>query len=344
MENIDQILQEKRYRTDAEADYLVNRLLSTNRANFLYETLSTSLDRLPGFRSGDPGIHAFLQHKPEVPDWLDQDQLKQASDFYISYALEIMMLLGAVSLPSCYAASPGNKVLYISEKIRKKPGKRLLETAAFVIAISEPGAFKPGGISYYAVQKVRLIHALARYHILSGGNWDHRWGLPLNEEDMIGTNLAFSYTVLAALKSSGFKLQEKDLNAYLHLWKWVGYLMKIEETLLTDRMEEAKCLDQVIRARNFKKSPEGISLIRSLIDHYQEALPWGLGLFVESQIKYFTGPEVAEILDLKSDPIRDRMVYSLSFIRKFMNSWLPHRPSYEKMRKDHERLRGIYLE
>jgi hypothetical protein len=338
-----QILQEKRYKTDQEADMLVKKLFLAGKAHLLYEIVSTSIDKLLELRSGDDEIQQFIHHKPVLPRWLKPDRLKKASDFYGSYALEIMMLLGAVSLPSCYAASPGNKVLYISEKIRQKPGKRLLETAAFVIAISEPGAFEQNGIGYPAVQQVRLIHAIARYHILKSEEWDLSWGLPANEEDMAGTNLAFSYTVLAALKESGYKLRDEDLNAYLHLWKWVGYLMKIEDTLLVDRMEEAFHLDQALRERNFRRSLEGISLMRSLIGHYREALPKGLGNLVESQIKYFVGPEVAEILDLKSTSYRDLVVKIMGSIKKYKNYYVPHRPTYDKMKKDHERLRELYL-
>jgi len=343
MEWVPQILEEKRYNTDQEADALVENIFSTGRAGFLYEVVNTPMDLLCKYDSPDPLLQQFLRYQPEIPDWLDRGRLKKASDFYKNFALEIMMLLGAVSLPSCYAASPGNKVLYISEKIRKSPGKRLLETAAFIIAISEPDAFETDGIGYPAVQQVRLIHAIARYHLIKSGKWDNSWGFPANEEDMAGTNLAFSYTVLAALRHSGFNLKEEDLNAYLHLWKWVGYLMKIDPVLLTDQMEDANKLYQLIRDRNFKKSSEGSLLIRSLIEHYREVLPKGLGILVESQIKYLLGSETAEILDLKTSPTQDLMIKILSFLKELMNGWLPHSPSYHKMKKDHERLRSIYL-
>ncbi|MBS0000334.1 MAG: DUF2236 domain-containing protein [Cyclobacteriaceae bacterium] len=337
-----EILDQKRQSSDRQADRIVEIAMQAGKAHFLYETVSLPLDKLNGFSSEDPGINSFMHQKQVMPVWVDEDQLKRAAEFYRSYALEIMMLLGAVSLPSCYAASPGNKVLYLSEKIRKKPGKRLLETASFVIAISERNAFDENGPGYPAVQQVRLIHAMARHFILKSGKWDNVWGIPANEEDMLGTNLAFSYTVLKALKASGFRLKEEDLNAYLHLWKWVGYLIQIDETLLTDRMEEAEQLDLIIRERHFKKNPEGAALTRSLIEHYREALPGGLGFLVESQIKYFVGPEVGEMLGLRSSFPQDMIVRSLSDIVGVFNRNLPHKPTYRKMMKDHQRLKKMY--
>jgi hypothetical protein len=253
-----------------------------------------------------------------------------------------MMLLGAVSLPTCYAATPGNKVLYLSEKIRKKPGKRLLETASFVIHISEPAAFDEYGPGYKAVQQIRLIHALARFHLMKGHQWDTAWGLPANEEDMAGTNLAFSYIVLKALLQAGFRIPEYKLNGYLHLWKWVGYLMKIDTQLLTDRMEDAAELDSWIQKRNFRQSEEGISLTRSLIEHFQEALPQGINSLVESQVKYFAGPEVAEMIGLRSTLPKDLIIRSLAFFQKMKNRWIPRGTSYFRMKRDHERLKKMY--
>jgi len=338
------ISEETRKKADNEADHLVQELFDAGKMESLYELAAIPSDDLRDFRSANPALNRFIHQKPKAPAWLDRELLKQASDFYRTYALEIMMLLGAVSLPTCYAASPGNKVLYISEKIRNKPGKRLLDTASFVISISEPGAFEENGIGYKAVQQVRLIHALARYHILNSGKWDLSWGLPVNQEDMLGTNLAFSYTVLCALEKAGFTLKDEEQHAFLHLWKWVGYLMKIDLEMLTDTMDEAHQIDRVIRVRNFRKSPEGISLTRSLLSHYKEALPRGLDFIMESQIKYLVGKEIGDMLGLKSNILQDLFVRALARVQELIIKCIPHRPSYPKMMKDHLRLKELYSE
>lgn len=337
------ILDQKRNSIDAEADRLVEKIMLSGNAGMLYEVVSRPVEQLKDHLPADTEFKTFLLHKPDRPVWLDEEKLTRAADFYYQYALEIMMFLGAVSLPTCYAATPGNKVLYLSEKIRQKPGKRLLETASFVITISGRDAFGADGPGYLAVQQVRLIHALARFHILKSGKWDPAWGMPVNEEDMLGTNLAFSYTVLKALKDSGFPLKDEDLSAYLHLWKWVGYLMGIDDTLLTDQMEEAARFDLVIRKRNFKKNIEGEVLTRSLIEHYREALPKGLGFLVESQINFFVGSEVGEMLNLKSSRAEGLVVKNLARIMHFYNRFMPHRPTFDKMMKDHKRLRKMYF-
>ena len=343
MEVTSELLDHKRNISDFQADDLINNVVAEGKAGLLYKAASLPVELLKDHFSVEDEIGRFLFRVREKPAWLDKHKLQRAADFYYQYALEIMMLLGAVSLPTCYAATPGNKVLYLSEKIRKNTGKRLLETASFVILVTGKDAFKAEGPGYIAVQQVRLIHALARYHILNSGQWDASWGFPANEEDMIGTNLAFSYTVLKALRDSGFPLNEEDLEAYLHLWKWVGYLMGIEDSLLTDRMEAAGKLDQLIRERHFRKNREGELLTRSLIDHFREALPKGLGFFVESQIRFLVGQDVGDMLGLKYSRLDHLMVKSVSCFMKFYNHIVPHKSTFDKMMQDHKRLKKMYL-
>ena len=67
-----------------------------------------------------------------------------------------MTLLGAFALPYCYAGSPGNKALFLSEKMRNSPGKRLADTAEVTIAVSTPGSFE-NGEAYFHINKTRII-------------------------------------------------------------------------------------------------------------------------------------------------------------------------------------------
>jgi hypothetical protein len=112
--------------------------------------------------------------------------------------------------------------------------------------------------------------------------------------------------------------------------------------MLTDSMEEAERIDQQIRQRNFRKSPEGISLTQSLLLHYKEALPRGLGFFVESQIRYLVGREVGDMLGLTSNPLQNLFVRFLALIQNVINRYIPHRSSYPRMMKDHVRLKKLY--
>src|SRR4051812_40171120 len=136
--------------------------------------------------SGSNETIQFLRSEIDEPLWVDHVKILHGQKVFETYALQIMYLLGVMSLPYCYAGSPGNKALYISEKMRHSPGKRLADTADFVIHVCTPGNLNHGAIGHYYIRRTRLIHAIARHHVLKG-EWNVKsFGLPINQEDMAG--------------------------------------------------------------------------------------------------------------------------------------------------------------
>jgi ER-bound oxygenase mpaB/B'/Rubber oxygenase, catalytic domain len=104
---------------------------------------------------------------------------------------------------------------------------------------------------WQAVLQVRVLHAKVRYALLnrqrqrSRSNststrsnrpttkeWDTKlYGIPINQEDMSVTLLAFSYNSLLGIEFIlGAPLCKDDQLAYLHYWRYVGWLLGIETT------------------------------------------------------------------------------------------------------------------
>lgn len=86
----------------------------------------------------------------------EQKELLAASTWANSYLPEILHLLGFYSLPYCYAAADGAKVLVKSEKILHNTPKRLSDTAGFVLDVLDKGAFEASGKGFVALFKTRL--------------------------------------------------------------------------------------------------------------------------------------------------------------------------------------------
>ncbi len=198
-------------------------------------------------------VKQFLVSKRTKPDWFDARRLQRGQQLFKQYALEIMTLLGAMALPYCYAASPGNKALYLSDKMRNTPGKRLLDTASFVIHVLTPGSLEDSNTGHIHINKVRLIHALSRYYLKKQMQWDKAWGQPINQEDMAGTILAFSYVILRGMQQSGFILSQKEKEDFLFAWRYIGYLLNINEDLLPSSLEEARQLAYTIKKETSRK-------------------------------------------------------------------------------------------
>jgi hypothetical protein len=337
----DIFLNEMRRMGDPEADDLVARIFKRNDGKVLYSYLALPRGGVIGHKA-DSEIRDFLLGADPVPTWFDSASVRRGQAFFRKYALDIMSLLGALSLPFCYAATPGNKAIHLTEKMRKAPGKRLLDTAHFIIEVMKEGSFEGDNNGHFEVRKTRLIHALVRHYVTTRGLWDASWGTPVNQEDMAGTNLAFSYIILRGLRQSGFRIAQQDGNDFLHAWRFIGHALRIDDALLPASENDAEHLERTIRKRNFRDSEEGRLLTRELVEHYRQSFPAVAAYFVESQIRYFVGPEVASVLGLREDPMKDRIIRKLNRVREALNRVVVNPYSYPIMMRNHEKLKARY--
>jgi ER-bound oxygenase mpaB/B'/Rubber oxygenase, catalytic domain len=333
----DKFLNSQRLVGDVEADTLIQSTFAANQQGVLYGLFKleeTEIEYQP-----DSELKKFLITQKQKPAWFNQKRLQNGQKLFKQYALEVMALLGAMSLPYCYAASPGNKALYLSDKMRNSPGKRLMDTASFVISVLTPGKLEDGETGHIHINKVRLIHALSRYYLKKLPSWNMEWGVPINQEDMAGTNMAFSYVILLGMQQSGFILSQKEKEDFLFAWRYIGYQMNIDEALLPSTFLEARQLATTIKIRNFKKTEEGIVLTKELLSYYKVSVPPDQADLVPSQIRFYLGNEVAEYIGIASDPIKDKLAATVSNLKSLQSLLSVQPDSYQKMLSQHALLK-----
>jgi hypothetical protein len=333
-------LEEMRLKGDPEADRVIELAFDRKKEHILYGLLGAGPPQ--GEFSRDNFIAEFLARQPLIPNWHDAERLQKGQRFFKKFGLEIMTLLGALALPYCYAASPGNKALYFTGKMQHSPGKRLHDTAHFIIKVMEEGSFLPGGSGAFEVQRTRLIHALVRHHVSAQPEWDLAWGVPVNQEDMAGTNLAFSHIVLKGLDKLNFQITDPEKEDFLFAWRFIGHQLCIDPGLLPQSLAESRQLEKIIKARHFKLSDEAKLLMRELLQHYRESFPAPAGYLIESQVRYFVGPEVAVLLGLKKHLIRDRIVTGINQLQQRINKRFVNPHSYDIMIKNHNEQKNRY--
>ncbi len=224
---------------------------------------------------------------------LAQEFFEQRGDMYLA-------VLGFYSLPYCYAFAAGAQVLVRSQRILDQIGERLGETTRFVLDIFKPGAFTSQDEAYLACAKVRLIHAYSRFFIRKySKDWSPDFGEPINQEDLLGTNLAFSHIVLRGMTKLGMSPSAKEHQAVLRYWKWIGGLMGIEPSLWPTTAKEAFELDRLIRKRHLKPSDAGKKLTKALLEFYQKNIPDSfLTSQLEALLSYFLGKEASKAVGI----------------------------------------------
>lgn len=261
--------------------------------------------------------------------------IKAGAAFFLDYAQPMMLCLGLYSLPYCYAAANGAKVLVSSERILKNPEKRLLETGDFVLDLHAPNAFEAAGKAFVSIAKVRLMHAAIRYHLLKSGKWHSEWGHPINQMDMAGTNYSFSLIVLRGLKKLGFNINKDRAEAYIGFWNEVGLLLGLEQALLPADAQEAYVLEQKIRKDQFSYSKEGEALTKALLNYIDtQETPFPLK---GSQISaYLLGEELASLLGMEPSEDAQKLALPLKLVNRIQEQMKGSKASYERIVKEFE--------
>ena len=295
----DNLLNNMRLQSDPIADNAIKDLFeSKTPAKFkdIFNPYWRNCEPVPNTLS--KSLLNFFDEIGCLPIWAEPKKMRKAISLFTEYSGDIMGLLGSLSLPYCYAAADGAKVLYFSERIKKDTSKRLAETGQFVLDVLSPKAFEPEGKAIRSIQKVRLIHAAIRYHILKSEKWKMEWGLPINQEDMAGTNLSFSFIILRGLRKSGRIISPADAEAFQHMWNVIGFMLGLDEKLIPQDLKSAYKLTEVIEKRHMKPSEEGKLLTKALLESYKDLpvkLPDG---YLTSYMRYLMGNDLADIIDL----------------------------------------------
>lgn len=321
----DAILDAARLRGDALADATVASVFKAGDTPAVVKLLSTLMrddqrpDALPApvvdylKTTGTPALRAagsaaigervFAEHGPEV-----------------------MMLLCCYSLPSSYAAKKGVQVLHRTAYLAKRPNRRLFETAQFIVDVMSPGGLGLGGRGIRTAQKVRLMHAAIRHLIVTDTSaaWPvEELGVPINQEDLLGTLMTFTWLILDGLSRLGVQLSSQQQQAYLETWLIVGALMGVEPQLLPRTVDEARQVCALIERRQVAESPEGREMMAALLGMMQANTPHPFKSMPPALLREFLPANVATFLGVASHPLEEEMIRladeALRPLQRFLN-------------------------
>lgn len=176
---------------------------------------------------------ALFSHIEHIPDWLDTHLLAVGAKAYQRNTRIGISALNNVGLMGGYYAAAVIKPLMYTGRLDYKADKRVSETTKFTVDVSMPGAMQRFAPGFRAAVKVRMMHAMARGMVAAAESWDEQqWGVPINQPGMLGTNLLFSYSYISCCRAMGCRFSQEECLGILHLWRYVGYLMGVDEDSL----------------------------------------------------------------------------------------------------------------
>ena len=214
---------------DDVASWMIEVGVSQGRA-----TLEQALNQAPEHWHTLPvPLRRYLSHCTQTPTWLRPELLTQGARMIQSTGLHGMMVLRDVGLMAGYQASAINRTLLATGALQKGPQRRVAETSSWWVDCTREQGLQVQAAGFKSTLGVRVMHALVRHHVAQRPQWDAaQWGLPINQLDMQATYLGFSVAYLIGLRVTGVPVSAHQAQAVMHLWRYVGWLMGVDESLL----------------------------------------------------------------------------------------------------------------
>ncbi|WP_406073904.1 oxygenase MpaB family protein [Streptomyces virginiae] len=263
--------------------------------NTLMRYVSTAGAPLP---DGLPDVaREYLEATSVPPSWVDWGEMEKARLFFIDNNVHISTALSFASMPACYLVPHVAKLLSTTHGLAY-PSKRMAETGQFTVHLMRPDAFEAGSRFIPAAQKVRLLHASIRHHLVREDRWDiAALGTPICQEDMIGGQMFFSLLVLDSLHRLNIHMSTEGAEVYYYAWRVVGAMLGVDQEAVPATLDEARGFLDRYMIRHMGPSEEGAHLTRQLIDLYEEIVP---GTFfdpvVSALIRHLVGDTCADWL------------------------------------------------
>lgn len=270
----DEFLDAMRQAGDPLADNVVGHLFASGDVKAVNALMKTLVENdQPPPEALPPSIREYLAASEGLPEWADPVKIKAGENFFWRFGPEAIMNLFCYSLPFCYAARKGVQVLALTSRLYTNPTRRIIETAQMMVDVLRPGGLSAQGKGVRTAQKVRLMHAAVRHQIGAYPGWNPEFGTPVNQEDLAGTLLSFSWVVIDGLRKLGLHIEDTLADAYLHCWNVVGHILGVREELMAFNMVEAATLAHDIQRRQYASSQEGRDMTRALIQMMQRFVP-----------------------------------------------------------------------
>lgn len=182
----------------------------------------------------------FFSQIDFAPSWFNKESMAHGILLSQRSGVPGLISLRDYCLMGGYESAAINKPLIGTGALKKGAAKRLTDTVTFWVDLTADPNLTANPQALYVIFETRCIHSYARVMLQEKTNWNtNDWGVPINQWDMLATNLGFSLVFMTGLKNMNFNISEAEQLGVMDLWRYVGYLLGIPETLLPTNITEA---------------------------------------------------------------------------------------------------------
>jgi hypothetical protein len=166
------------------------------------------------------------------------------------------------------------------------------------------------------------MHAAVRHQIRHDKkmNWDDlAYGVPINQEDLAGTLLTFSFLAIDGLRRLGANISSEDAEAYFDTWCGLGRCLGVLPEMIPNNLAEAAELKELISRRQFAPSDEGREMTQALIKMLENNSPPLLEGIPSGLMRLFIREDIADYLDIPKSELEKHLAMIVVNFAKFID-------------------------
>jgi hypothetical protein len=210
---------------------------------------------------------ALFEDIERDPEWLEPDLIALGAKVFRRYGTAMFRFAGAITLEGYSESSVAKPLVLTGAYAGDSTKRRFLETAAFWIAVSEPGGLAPSAPGRASALRVRVMHVFVRKRLAAHPEWDAaKWGVPISQGDSLLTLMGGSFIPGVAMQAMGYRPSTRDIEAMMHFWRYVGHLMGVRPSFYPASLKEAAQLAFVTMVKASRTSgDDGRNLCQSYV-------------------------------------------------------------------------------
>jgi hypothetical protein len=329
-------LNRLRKESDPRADEALQHILQDQEAKAISTLFSrmNSNDDAP-IESTFPVLAKFFEETGNLPVDVDIDRIRRGEDVFRRHIFAGALVLLARSLPEGYQAPNLSVILNISGELRTHTYKRLLATLQTVVNVSTTCGFQRGGKAVITAQKLRLLHAGVRHltrHYRP--KYESTYGVPVCQEDMLGTIIGFSLIVIEGWRTLGAGLTRNEEEDYLYLWLTFARMMGVHPAgehaslaYIPKDLDDAALFYKAYQRRHYvqpAQNPDGVALAQANLAMLHGQIPkllrfLGFGILPRLLMQELMGAEACSRLRIMRLPGQAILKWILSRIHALVS-------------------------
>lgn len=164
--------------------------------------------------------------------------------------------------------------------------RRVRQNTRHLVDITLPGGLERLGNGWKLTIRIRLIHAQVRRLLLNSDRWDVPTdGLPLHMAHMALASTGFSAINLQAVRKLGLRLTAEERDGFMHIWRYVTWLLGVPDRLLCRNEDDALRLRKIAHLCEVSPGPTAAEVAHGYIN----AVPALLGVTDSAKREKLTG-------------------------------------------------------